>query len=56
MHNSKLYCNFYGMEIHQKISYPNYQKLKTMVKRSIDQKLRSRNFHAGHGNLNQEPW
>ena len=36
----------YGMEIHQKISMPNYQNLKTMVKRSIDQKLRSRNFEA----------
>ena len=29
----------YDMEIPQKISIPNYQKLKTMVKRSIDQKL-----------------
>ena len=27
------------MEFHQKISTPNYQKLKTMVKRSIDQKF-----------------
>ena len=27
-------------------SLPDYQKLKTMVKRSIDQKLRSRNFYA----------
>ena len=32
------------MEIRQKISMPDYQKLKTMVKRSIDQKLRLRNF------------
>ena len=30
----------YDMEIHQKIAMPIYQKLKTMVKRSIDQKLR----------------
>ena len=30
----------YDMEIHQKISMPNYQKLKSMVNRSIDQKLR----------------
>ena len=36
----------YDMEIHQKISMPNYQKLKAMVKRSIDQKLRLRNFDA----------
>ena len=39
---------FYDMEIHQKISMPNYQKLKTMVKRSIDQKLRLREFQARH--------
>ena len=34
------------MEIHQKISKPEYQKLKTMVKRRKDQKLRLRNFDA----------
>ena len=34
------------MEIHQKISARNYQKLKTMVKRCIEQKLRLRNFDA----------
>ena len=39
------------MEIHQKISMPNYQTLKTMVKRSIDQKLRLRNFDARHGRI-----
>ena len=42
--NSKPYWNC--MEIHQKISMPNYQKLKTMVKRRLDQKLRLRNFDA----------
>ena len=36
----KTVLELYDMEIHQKISVPNYQKLKTMVKRSIDQKLR----------------
>ena len=39
------------MEIHQKISVPNYQKLKTMVKRSIDQKRRLRYFDVGHGRI-----
>ena len=34
------------MEIHQKLSMPDYQKLQTMVKRSIDQKLRLRNLDA----------
>ena len=39
------------MEIHRKISMPNYQKLKTMVKRSINQKLRLRIFDARHGKI-----
>ena len=38
----------YDMEIHQKILMPNKKKLKTMVKRSIDQKLRLRIFDAKH--------
>ena len=40
----KTVLELYDMEIHQKISMPNYEKLKTMVKRGIDQKLRLRNF------------
>ena len=36
----------YDVEIHQKISISNCQKMKTMVKRSMDQKLRLRNFDA----------
>ena len=36
--NSKTVLGLYEMEIHQKISMPNYQNLKTMVKRIIDQK------------------
>ena len=36
----------YEFEIHQKISKPDYQKLNSMVKRGIDQKIRSRNFEA----------
>ena len=47
----KTVLELYDMEIHQKISMPNDQKLKTMVKRSIDQKLRLRNFHARHGRI-----
>ena len=45
----KTVLELYDMEMNQMISVPNYQKLKTMVKRSIDQKLRLRNFDAGHG-------
>ena len=44
----KTVLELYGMEIHQKISMPNYQRLKTMVKRSIDRKLRLQNFDARH--------
>ena len=40
----KTVLELYDMEIHQKISMPKYQKLKTMLKRSINQKLRLRNF------------
>ena len=47
----KAVLELYDMEIHQKISMPNYQTLKTMVKRSLDQKLRSRNFDARNGKI-----
>ena len=40
----------YDLEIHQKKSGPYYHILKTMVKRSIGQDLRSRNFGARTGN------
>ena len=42
----KTVLELYDMEIRQQISMANYQKLKTMAKRSIDQKLRLRNFDA----------
>ena len=47
----KTVLELYDMEIHQKISVPNCQKLKIMVKRSIDRKLRLRNFDARHGRV-----
>ena len=47
----KTVLELYDMETHQKISMPDYQKWKTMVKRSIDQKLRLRNFDARHGRI-----
>ena len=47
----KTVLELYDMEIHQRISVPNYQKLKTMVKRSVDQKLRLRNSDARHGRI-----
>ena len=41
----------YNMEIHQKKAGPDYHRLKTMVKRSIEQNLRMKNFEARNGNL-----
>ena len=42
----KTVLELYDMEIHQKISMPNFQSLKTMVKIVTDQKYRLRNFDA----------
>ena len=47
----KTVLQLYDMDSHQKISMPKYQKLKTMVIRSIDQKLRLRNFDARNENV-----
>ena len=44
----KTVLELYDMGIHQKILMPNYQRLQTMVKRSIDQKLRLRKFDVRH--------
>ena len=38
------------LEIHQKKIGPDYHRLKTMVKRSIERDLRNRNFGARNGN------
>ena len=38
------------MEIHHKKAGPDYHRLKTMVKRSIEQNLRIKNFEARNGN------
>ena len=45
----KTVLELYYMEIHQKISMPNFQKLRTMVERRIN--LRVRNFDARHGKI-----
>ena len=41
----------YNMEIHQKKGGPDYHRLKTMVKRSIEQNLRMKNFEARNGHF-----
>ena len=40
----------YNMEIHQKKLEPDYHRLKTMVKRSIEQNSRMKNFEARNRN------
>ena len=40
----------YNMEIHQKKLGLDYHRLKTMVKRSIEQDIRNKNFGARNGN------
>ena len=45
------------LEIHQKKAGPDYHRLKTMVKRSIEQNLRIKNFEARNGNFETKaPW
>ena len=46
----KTVLELYNMEIHQKKAGPDYHRLKTMVKRNIEQKLRMMNFEARNGN------
>ena len=52
----KTVLELYDMEIHQKKIGPDYHRLKTMVKRSIEQNLRNRNFEARNGNSEKTPW
>ena len=47
----KTVLELYNMEIHQKKAGPDYHRLKTMVKRSIEQNLRMKNFQARNGNF-----
>ena len=47
----KTILELYNMEIHQKKAGPDYHRLKTMVKRSIEQNPRIKNFEARNGNF-----
>ena len=42
----KIVLELYKMEIHQKKAGPDYHRLKAMVKRSIEQEIRNKNFGA----------
>ena len=47
----KTVLELYGLETHQKRLGPDYHRLKTMVKRSIEQEIRNKNFGARSGNF-----
>ena len=49
--NLKTVLELYNMEIHQKTAGHDYHRLKTMVKRSIEQNLRMKNFEARNGHF-----
>ena len=46
----KTVLELYNLEIHQKKLGPDYHRLKTMVKRSIEQDTRNKNFGTRNGN------
>ena len=46
----KTVLELYDLEIHQKKIGPDYHRLKTMVKRSIEQDIRNKIFGARNGN------
>ena len=46
----KTVLELYDLEIHQKKLGPDYHRLKTMVKRSIEEDIRNKNFRARNGN------
>ena len=47
----KTVLELYDLEIHQKKLGPDYHRLKTMVKRSIEQDIRNKNFGIRNGNF-----
>ena len=47
----KTVLELYDLEIHQKKIGPDYHRLKTMVKRSIEQDIRNKNFGIRIGNF-----
>ena len=47
----KTVFELYDLETHQKKLEPDYHRLKTMVKRSIEQEIRNKNFGSRNGNF-----
>ena len=52
----KTVLELYDLEIHQKKLGPDYHRLKTMVKRSIEQEIRNKNFGIRMEILRRTPW
>ena len=50
----KTVLELYNMEIHQKKRGPDYHRLKTMVKRSIEQEIRNKNFWIRNGTFEKK--
>ena len=46
----------YDQEIDRHLVLPSYQRLKTMVRRCMDPKIRARNFEANAKEVKQEYW
>ena len=52
----KTVFEFYDLETHQKKLGPDYHRLKTMVKRSIEQEIRHKNLGIRNGTYERTPW
>ena len=50
----KTVLELYDLEIHQKKLGPYFHSMKTMVKRSIEQDIRNKNFGARNGNYEKD--
>ena len=52
----KTVLELYDLETHQKKLGPDYHRLKSMVKRSIEQEIRNKNFGPEAEILRRTPW
>ena len=52
----KTVLELYNMEFHQKKAEPDYHRLNTMVKRSVEHSLSMKNFETRNENVEQAPW
>ena len=52
----KTVLELYDLEIHQKKLGPDYHRLKTVMKRNIEQEIRNKNFGIRNGTLRRTPW